>query len=98
MPRFQLLRAFRRETGLTPHGYLRQLRLRHAQQLLSAGHTVATPPRKAVSTTRPTCTATSGGPSPPHQDDSPAASGAARHAPPTGPRPARSAPDGRSTS
>ncbi|MDQ0381706.1 AraC family transcriptional regulator [Amycolatopsis thermophila] len=41
MPRFQLLRAFRRETGLTPHGYLRQLRLRHAQQLLTAGHTVA---------------------------------------------------------
>ena len=41
MPRFQLLRAFRRDTGVTPHGYLRQLRLRHAQQLLTAGHTVA---------------------------------------------------------
>ncbi|GAB3139559.1 AraC family transcriptional regulator [Microbispora hainanensis] len=41
LPRFQLLRAFRRETGVTPHGYLLQLRLRCAQQLLTAGHTVA---------------------------------------------------------
>lgn len=41
MPRFQLLRAFRRETGVTPHGYLLQLRLRCAQELLTAGHTVA---------------------------------------------------------
>lgn len=41
MPRFQLLRAFRRETGVTPHGYLLQLRLRCAQQLLTAGYTVA---------------------------------------------------------
>ncbi|MEN3538176.1 AraC family transcriptional regulator [Microbispora sp. ZYX-F-249] len=41
LPRFQLLRAFRRETGVTPHGYLLQLRLRRAQQLLTAGHTVA---------------------------------------------------------
>ncbi|MFG1861762.1 AraC family transcriptional regulator [Microbispora bryophytorum] len=41
LPRFRLLRAFRRETGVTPHGYLLQLRLRRAQQLLTAGHTVA---------------------------------------------------------
>ncbi|MGW4587557.1 AraC family transcriptional regulator [Amycolatopsis thermoflava] len=41
MPRFRLLRAFRRATGVTPHGYLLQLRLRHAQQLLAAGHPVA---------------------------------------------------------
>ncbi|MEV4216889.1 AraC family transcriptional regulator [Nonomuraea sp. NPDC049725] len=41
LPRFQLLRAFRRETGVTPHGYLLQLRLQCAQQLLAAGHTVA---------------------------------------------------------
>ncbi|MEU8176228.1 AraC family transcriptional regulator [Microbispora hainanensis] len=41
LPRFRLLRAFRRETGVTPHGYLLQLRLRCAQQLLTAGHTVA---------------------------------------------------------
>lgn len=41
MPRFQLLRAFRRETGTTPHRYLRQLRLRNAQQLLTAGYSVA---------------------------------------------------------
>ncbi|KAA9166348.1 AraC family transcriptional regulator [Amycolatopsis acidicola] len=41
LPRFRLLRAFRRDTGITPHGYLLQLRLRRAQQLLTAGHTVA---------------------------------------------------------
>ncbi|OBK37801.1 AraC family transcriptional regulator [Mycobacterium sp. 1165196.3] len=41
LPRFQLLRAFRRETGVTPHRYLLQLRLRCAQQLLTAGHAVA---------------------------------------------------------
>ncbi|WP_433186057.1 AraC family transcriptional regulator [Actinoallomurus sp. CA-150999] len=41
MPRFVLLRAFRAETGVTPHGYLLALRLRHAQQLLTAGHSVA---------------------------------------------------------
>ncbi|MEV0589117.1 AraC family transcriptional regulator [Nonomuraea sp. NPDC050310] len=40
LPRFQLLRAFRRETGVTPHGYLLQLRLRCAQQLLTAGYAV----------------------------------------------------------
>lgn len=41
MPRFALLRAFRAATGVTPHGYLLTLRLRHAQQLLTAGHSVA---------------------------------------------------------
>jgi len=41
LPRFQLLRAFRSETGTTPHRYLRQLRLRNAQQLLTAGYSVA---------------------------------------------------------
>ena len=41
LPRFRLLRAFRAETGLTPHGYLIQLRLQRAQQVLTAGHTVA---------------------------------------------------------
>jgi AraC-like DNA-binding protein len=41
MPRFALLRAFRAVTGVTPHGYLLALRLRHAQQLLTAGHSVA---------------------------------------------------------
>ncbi|MEV0407436.1 AraC family transcriptional regulator [Actinoallomurus sp. NPDC050550] len=41
MPRFVLLRAFRTVTGVTPHGYLLALRLRHAQQLLTAGHSVA---------------------------------------------------------
>ncbi|TYK49655.1 AraC family transcriptional regulator [Actinomadura decatromicini] len=41
MPRFTLLRAFRAVTTVTPHGYLLALRLRHAQQLLTAGHSVA---------------------------------------------------------
>jgi AraC-like DNA-binding protein len=41
MPRFALLRAFRAATGVTPHGYLLALRLRHAQQSLTAGHSVA---------------------------------------------------------
>ncbi|WP_067690357.1 AraC family transcriptional regulator [Nocardia jejuensis] len=41
LPRFQLLRAFRRDTGVTPHGYLLQLRLRYVQQLLNAGHSIA---------------------------------------------------------
>jgi AraC-like DNA-binding protein len=41
VPRFVLLRAFRRDTGVSPHGYLLALRLRKAQQLLTAGHTVA---------------------------------------------------------
>ncbi|WP_031467640.1 AraC family transcriptional regulator [Sciscionella sediminilitoris] len=41
LERFRLLRAFRRETGVTPHGYLLQLRLQRAQQVLSAGQPVA---------------------------------------------------------
>ncbi|MGE2818143.1 AraC family transcriptional regulator [Mycobacterium heidelbergense] len=40
LPRFALVRAFRAATGVTPHGYLLALRLRHAQQLLTAGHSV----------------------------------------------------------
>lgn len=41
LPRFRFLRSFRNQTGLTPHTYLIQLRLRRAQALLTAGHTVA---------------------------------------------------------
>lgn len=41
LPRFTLLRAFRGATGVTPHGYLLATRLRHAQRLLTAGHSVA---------------------------------------------------------
>ncbi len=41
LERFRLLRAFRRETGVTPRGYLLQLRLQRAQQVLSAGQPVA---------------------------------------------------------
>jgi transcriptional regulator GlxA family with amidase domain len=34
---FQLLRAFRRETGITPHAYLVQRRVSAARRLLAAG-------------------------------------------------------------
>ena len=38
---FQLLRAFRRETGITPHAYLIQKRVSAARRLLAAGETPA---------------------------------------------------------
>lgn len=37
--RFQLLRGFTRELGITPHAYLVQRRVRLARQLLADGHT-----------------------------------------------------------
>jgi AraC-like DNA-binding protein len=39
--RFQLLRGFARETGITPHAYLLQRRVRLARQLLTTGHAPA---------------------------------------------------------
>jgi AraC-like DNA-binding protein len=39
--RFQLLRGFAREIGITPHAYLVQRRVRLARQLLAAGQTPA---------------------------------------------------------
>ena len=36
--RFQLLRGFVREIGITPHAYLMQLRVRLARRLLARGH------------------------------------------------------------
>ena len=39
--RFQLLRGFARETGMTPHAYLLQRRVRLARQLLVAGRAPA---------------------------------------------------------
>jgi AraC-like DNA-binding protein len=39
--RFQLLRGFARETGITPHAYLVQRRVRLARQLLADGQTPA---------------------------------------------------------
>ena len=39
--RFQLLRGFARETGVTPHAYLLQRRVRLARQLLIAGRALA---------------------------------------------------------
>jgi AraC-like DNA-binding protein len=37
LSQFALLRAFRRETGMPPHAYLNQLRVRRARQLLDGG-------------------------------------------------------------
>ncbi len=37
LSQFALLRAFRRETGMPPHAYLNQLRVRHARRLLDRG-------------------------------------------------------------
>lgn len=37
--RFQLLRGFAREVGITPHAYLVQRRVRLARQLLAKGQT-----------------------------------------------------------
>lgn len=39
--RFQLIRGFARETGITPHAYLIQSRVRLARRLLAAGHSPA---------------------------------------------------------
>ena len=41
LSRFQLLRAFARELGMTPHAYLVQRRLALARGLLDAGHAIA---------------------------------------------------------
>jgi AraC-like DNA-binding protein len=41
LSRFQLLRAFRRETGMTPHVYLTDCRVRAARRLLARGDEVA---------------------------------------------------------
>lgn len=38
LSRFQLLRGFAREFGVTPHAYLMQRRVRQVQRLLAAGH------------------------------------------------------------
>lgn len=39
LPRHQLIRSFRRETGLTPHAYLVDIRVRRAQEALRKGET-----------------------------------------------------------
>jgi AraC-like DNA-binding protein len=41
LSRFQLLRAFRRETGMTPHVYLTDCRIRAARRRLACGEEVA---------------------------------------------------------
>ncbi len=41
LSRFQLLRQFTRETGLPPHAYLTQVRLREARRLLRSGEAPA---------------------------------------------------------
>lgn len=44
LSRFQLIRGFARETGITPHAYLVQARLRLARRLLAEGHSPQIPP------------------------------------------------------
>ena len=41
LSRFQLLRLFRRRTGLTPHAYLLQVRVERAKRRLAEGHAIA---------------------------------------------------------
>ena len=41
LSQFALLRAFRAETGLPPHAYLNQIRVRRARTLLDGGITPA---------------------------------------------------------
>lgn len=41
LSRFHFIRVFSRETGLTPHVYLTQVRIRHARRLLAKGWSVA---------------------------------------------------------
>ena len=41
LSRFQLLRGFAREVGMTPHAYLMQLRVREARRWLAKGNSVA---------------------------------------------------------
>ncbi|RDK03205.1 AraC family transcriptional regulator [Paraburkholderia lacunae] len=40
MSEYQVLRAFKKETGLTPHAYLNQVRLSNSKRLISAGLTL----------------------------------------------------------
>jgi AraC-like DNA-binding protein len=44
---FHLIRVFRRETGLTPHEYLVNIRVEHARALLAAGRPIAEAARSA---------------------------------------------------
>ena len=50
--RFQLVRAFARELGTTPHAYVVQRRVRLARQLLLAGETPRAPRKGRASRTR----------------------------------------------
>jgi transcriptional regulator GlxA family with amidase domain len=53
MSPFALLRAFRAETGLPPHAYLNQLRVRLARRCsTTAWHPPWSPPRRASPTRR----------------------------------------------
>ena len=40
LPRHHLIRAFRRETGLTPHAYLIDVRVRRARERLRRGESL----------------------------------------------------------
>ena len=54
LSRYQTLRAFARDTGMTPHAYQVQRRLLLARGWIRAGATLADAPRPAVSRTRAT--------------------------------------------
>lgn len=41
LPPFRLFRAFERTTGMSPHGYQRQARVRHAVGLIRLGHSLS---------------------------------------------------------
>jgi AraC-like DNA-binding protein len=41
LPPFRLFRAFRRATGMTPHGYQRQARIRSAARMIRLGHSLS---------------------------------------------------------
>jgi len=41
LPPFRLFRAFKRATGMSPHGYQRQARIRYAADLIRLGHSLS---------------------------------------------------------
>ena len=54
-----LCRVFRQATGMTPHAYQLQIRVRRAKALLLAGYPIAQAATEAGFGTRPTSPATS---------------------------------------
>jgi AraC-like DNA-binding protein len=52
LPPFRLFRAFERATGMSPHGYQRQARIRLAAELIRYGRTLGESPSRPASPTR----------------------------------------------